>query len=52
MDFRKLDLPDNKFKMVVFDPPHLRSKSDVLNMAKLYGVLDPTTWKEDLTAGF
>ena len=52
MDFRKLDLPNNKFKMVVFDPPHFKSKSDTLNMAKLYGILNPETWKDDLLAGF
>ncbi len=23
MDFRKLELPDNHFSLVVFDPPHL-----------------------------
>jgi len=52
MDFRKLDLPDNKFKMVVFDPPHFKSKSDKLNIAKLYGHLNPETWREDLRSGF
>lgn len=25
MDFRKLDLPDNHFALVVFDPPHFTS---------------------------
>ena len=52
MDFRNLDLPSNSFKMVVFDPPHFKSNSDVLNMAKLYGKLSPETWKEDLRLGF
>ena len=52
MDFRNLDLPNNKFKMVVFDPPHFKSNTDTLNMAKLYGILSPKTWKEDLQKGF
>ena len=52
MDFRKLDLPSNSFKMVVFDPPHFKSNKDTLNMAKLYGTLNPKTWKEDLKKGF
>jgi len=52
MDFRKLDLPNNSFKLIVFDPPHFKSKNRDLNMCKLYGTLNPTTWKEDLKQGF
>jgi len=52
MDFRKMDLPDNSFKLVVFDPPHLKLRSDEINSAKLYGCLNPDTWREDLTKGF
>ena len=52
MDFRKLNLPSNSFKMVVFDPPHFKSKTNTLNVTKLYGVLNPETWKEDLLKGF
>lgn len=52
MDFRKLDLPDNQFNMVVFDPPHFTSLGEKSYMAKKYGKLDPGTWREDLTRGF
>lgn len=51
MDFRKMDLPDEFFKMVVFDPPHL-FVGEQSYMAKCYGSLSKTTWKEDLRAGF
>jgi len=40
MDFTKLDFPDNHFKLVVYDPPHLRSLGKNSWMAKKYGVID------------
>lgn len=51
MDFRKLELPDDWFKLVVFDPPHLFVGENSY-MAKIYGALDKNTWREDLTNGF
>lgn len=51
MDFRKLDLPDNQFYMVVFDPPHIKTVGKNSFTAKTYGSLDDT-WREDLTLGF
>lgn len=51
MDFRKLDLPDESFAMVVFDPPHLFVGENSY-MAKCYGSLNKETWKEDLRKGF
>lgn len=51
MDFRKMPFPDNSFKMVVFDPPHLKSLGQDSWMAKKYGVLLPT-WELDIKAGF
>ena len=51
MDFRKLDLPDNQFSLVVFDPPHLFLGKNS-HTAKVYGSLDKLTWKEDLKKGF
>ena len=51
MDFRKMDLPDNSFKLVVFDPPHL-FLGDKSYMKKTYGALDKKTWKDDLREGF
>lgn len=41
MDFRKLKLDDESFKMVVFDPPHLKKAGPKSYMGKKYGVLDP-----------
>lgn len=51
MDFRNMPIPDNIFKMVVFDPPHLNKLGKNSWMAKKYGVLLPT-WKTDIKAGF
>lgn len=51
MDFRKLDIDDNSFSLVVFDPPHLFLGKNS-HTAKVYGSLDRDNWKEDLTKGF
>lgn len=51
MDFRNLDLPDNSFSLVVFDPPHLFLGKNS-HTAKVYGSLDKETWQDDLTKGF
>lgn len=51
MDFRHLEFPDNSFKMVVFDPPHLKHVGASSWMAKKYGYLSKD-WKEDLQKGF
>lgn len=50
MDFRNLDLPDNHFSLVVFDPPHLKIGRNSY-FAQLYGSLEDT-WQEDLKKGF
>ena len=50
-DFRQLPFSDNSFKMVVFDPPHLKQLGQNSWMAKKYGVLLPT-WELDIKAGF
>ena len=50
MDFRKLDLPDNTFSLVVFDPPHLKLGRNSY-FAQIYGSLEDT-WQEDLKLGF
>ena len=51
-DFRNMPFPDNTFKMVIYDPPHLTSGSmkSVINMK--YGLLNKDTWQDDLLAGF
>ncbi len=52
MDFRKLDLPDNTFSLVVFDPPHFTSLGENSYTAQTYGRLDPKTWQADIRQGF
>ncbi len=51
MDFRKMNLQSNQFKLVVFDPPHMKSLGKNSWMAKKYGILGET-WREDLRLGF
>lgn len=54
-DFTDMPYPDNSFKMVVFDPPHLKytgSKKELNGYQMIkYGAL-PKDWKELLTKGF
>ncbi len=52
MDFRELDFPDKRFKLVVFDPPHLKSLGENSWAAKKYGVLDKDNWRSDIKKGF
>ena len=51
-DFRSMPFPDRRFKLIVYDPPHLTSGSEkgVINIK--YGLLDKNTWKQDIVAGF
>lgn len=50
-DFRDLPFANNTFRMVVFDPPHLKKLGRNSWTAKKYGVLLPT-WETDIRAGF
>jgi len=52
MDFRALQVPDESFSLVVFDPPHMLTLGENSWMAKKYGRLNPETWKEDIRKGF
>lgn len=52
MDFRNLPFEDERFGVVIFDPPHLHGLSEKSWIRKKYGVLDKDTWREDLTKGF
>ncbi|MDN4481867.1 class I SAM-dependent methyltransferase [Demequina muriae] len=52
LDFRSLPYEDGAFKLVVFDPPHLRKAGEVSWMRAKYGALDADTWRDDLRAGF
>lgn len=51
MDFRDIKFPDKTFKLVVFDPPHLRKLGKTSWMAKKYGRLSEN-WQEDIKKGF
>jgi hypothetical protein len=51
IDFRDLPFPDSQFKLVVFDPPHLRQAGKSGWQAKKYGILSDD-WKSDLRLGF
>ena len=50
-DFRNMPFADESFKLVVFDPPHLKQLGKDSWTAKKYGVLLPT-WETDIKAGF
>lgn len=50
-DFTQMPFPDNSFRLVVFDPPHLNRLGGDSWTAKKYGVL-LSTWDTDLKAGF
>lgn len=50
-DFRKLSFKAKTFKLVVFDPPHLKGAGSKGWQAKKYGNLD-ANWPQDLRAGF
>lgn len=52
MDFRNMNLPDKKFKLIVWDPPHRTDFTKTSIMAKQYGILDKENWAEDLRRGF
>jgi len=51
MDFRNMEFEDKTFKLVIFDPPHMKSLGKNSWMAKKYGVLGET-WREDIKKGF
>ena len=51
MSFTKLDFPNKKLKLVVFDPPHLKSLSEKSIMKKKFGTLLPD-WEDELKKGF
>lgn len=51
LDFRALPYVDDKFRLVVFDPPHLDRAGPNSWMAGKYGKLG-AGWRDDLRAGF
>ena len=50
-DFRNIPFPDNRFKMVVFDPPHLAKIGESSWLAKKYGKLSES-YPDDIKKGF
>ena len=52
MDFRKLEFPNKSFKLVVFDPPHIKFRGYKSWAAQKYGSLNSKTWAADLKKGF
>lgn len=51
MDFRNMGFKDKTFKLVVFDPPHLKNVAKTTIFPIKYGALDKETWGGDLKAG-
>lgn len=51
-DFRAMPFPDGAFSFVMFDPPHLKRAGKSGWMFLRYGMLDRTSWEEDMAAGF
>lgn len=51
MDFRCIPFENSSFKLVVFDPPHLKTLGKNSWMDKKYGKLSDN-WKEDIAKGF
>lgn len=50
-DFTKMPFHDESFRLVVFDPPHLKKLGKNTWMAKKYGVLN-YHWRDDIREGF
>ncbi|MFK3971136.1 class I SAM-dependent methyltransferase [Pseudomonas sp. NPDC087358] len=51
MDFRSLPFDDESFKLVVFDPPHLKHAGVDSWLRAKYGVLT-NDWRDDIRKGF
>lgn len=51
LDFRNLPYPDNTFKLVAFDPPHLHTAGPKSWLAAKYGKLSEN-WQDDIRQGF
>ena len=51
-DFRNIPYNSGTFDIVIFDPPHLLKAGEKSWLAKKYGKLNQSTWREDLKQGF
>lgn len=52
MDFTDLQFEDKKFKLIVWDPPHMKTLGERSIMRAKFGCLNAETWQFDLTKGF
>lgn len=50
-DFRDLPFADGSYKLVVFDPPHLKTCGPQGWQGKKYGILSED-WRDDIRKGF
>ena len=50
-DFTDLPFPNDSFRLVVFDPPHIKRNGDTSWLLKKYGVLRGD-WREMIRRGF
>ena len=52
-DFRNFhQFEDKSFKLVVFDPPHIKRQNNKSWISQKYGMLDLKNWRRDLKKGF
>jgi len=47
-DFRDIPRADNSYKLVVFDPPHLKNAGEKSWLKGKYGKLTKESWPTDL----
>ena len=52
MDFRRLEFPDKSFRLIVWDPPHLKTLGETSIFRKKFGCLNAETWAIDMKNGF
>lgn len=52
VDFRNMPYADESFKLVVFDPPHVKDLNATSCLGRKFGSLNAETWQADLTKGF
>ncbi|RFM30048.1 TRM11 family methyltransferase [Deminuibacter soli] len=50
LDFTQLPFPDETFRLVAFDPPHIHDLGKSSIMAKTYGILS-YHWRDDIREG-
>lgn len=53
-NFTDLPFPDKRFKLIVFDPPHIIQtySENPSGMSNRFGYLQPETWQSEIKKGF